>query len=70
MKTHSGGSVREKKKFSLVNGLYDFQLIYKKIIQQHYLKNKNWYVLTPYFATHNLPHMVGKRIISPWKYAS
>ena len=52
MKTHSGGSVREKKKFSLVNGLHDFQLIYKKIIQQHYLKTKNWYVLIPHFATY------------------
>ena len=52
MKIHSGRSMREKKKFGLINGLHDFQLIYKKIIQQHYLKTKNWYVLKPHFATY------------------
>ena len=32
---------KEKKKFSLVNRSCDFQLIYKKTIQQCYLKTKN-----------------------------
>ena len=40
----SGGLVGEKKKeFGLVNGPHNFQLIYKKTILQHYLKNKNGY---------------------------
>ena len=34
---------RKKKEFGLVNGPHNFQLIYKKTILQHYLKNKNWY---------------------------
>ena len=34
---------RKKKEFVLVNGPHDFQLIYRKTILQHYLKNKNWY---------------------------
>lgn len=32
---------KKKKKFGLVNGSNDFQLIYKTTIQQHYLKSKN-----------------------------
>ena len=32
---------KKKKEFGLINGLHDFQLIYKTTIKQRYLKTKN-----------------------------
>ena len=32
---------KKKKEFGIINGLHDFQLIYKTTIKQRYLKTKN-----------------------------